>query len=196
MKNQEAYIKLIDIICDILDIKNDMLVTAYSFLPTKYNKEYNSINIYVDKEIGILDLFLNIGHETFHAKQHRANMLIIDMQEYQERFIKYKDDQWMMYYYYTLEREAHAFGWLLAGCANDILYKNHDNQEFYEQGKNIYKSMMKLWLSDTRLHTYREETQKWLDEEFEKMSGHYKEKILSKANDFVSWKNTYASPRQ
>lgn len=194
MDRLEPYKKLLEIICQILEIENDLDLTIYPFLPTKFNREFNSINIQVIEGIGIIELFLNMGHEVFHAKQHKDKTLKVNKEEYHYRSELYKNDTWMMYYYYSVEREAQSFGWILAGFANDLFYKNHPNQEYYQIKKNIYSSMMKLKLSDMTLKKQFEETQQLLDECFDRFYEVYKDLILSNQSSLLSWYKKYISP--
>ncbi|MFH1694131.1 MAG: hypothetical protein ABH890_07635 [Bacillota bacterium] len=195
MNRIEPYKKLLDILCELLVIENDLILTINSDERTKYNKSQNAINICVDGGIGIIRLFMDLGHEVFHVKQHREKTIVIDKEEYHSRIEKYKKDEWMMYFFYKFEREAQSFAWILTGCINDFFYENHKRQDAYQYYKKLYSTMMKTVVSDSTLINEKEETDKLLDECYSEFIKLYKDLIMTKRNEFIDWHKIYFPPQ-
>ncbi len=195
MKIIEPYEKLLDILCGILIIDNNLALTIDPFERTKFNKSQNAINIRVDKGIGIINLFRDLGHEVFHVKQHGDKTINYDMQEYHSRIHMYEKDEWMMYYFYNFEREAQSFAWILTGFIIDFFYENSERQDVYQNNKKLYSTMMKVIVSDVKLTDQKEETQVLLDECYNRFNELYKDAIIAKKNDLIDWYKKYISPR-
>lgn len=191
----EPYNKLLDILCEVLKIENDLTLTIDSDERTKFNQSLNAINICVGKGIEIIRLFKELSHEVFHVKQHRDKTIILDKLEYHSRIEKYKNDEWMMYYFYNFEREAQSFAWILTGCANDFFYESHHRQDAYQFNKNLFSTMMKIVVSDTTLIKEKEETERLLDDCYSEFTKLYKDLIMAKRNDFIDWYKTYITPQ-
>ena len=175
--------KLVEIILDVLDVKQEnrpVLVNGNS--RTIYNPTLNTIFLAINS---LPDAFVHLAHESMHYLQHSENRL---GNYTNEDRANYKGKTEGMFYTYEFEREAQAFGWLLAGKLVELLYsKKPSIKTAYEHNKKLYIKMMQLVESDVTSKEELIRIQELLDLEFTRIKEKYSERVDEFASQFIYW---------
>ena len=175
---------LLLIIYDILNIEEKKHPEIVNGVRTKYNPTENRIYI---ANSGIPKLFHELGHEAVHYLQNIEGRLT----PYSlEDIKKYRGKKEGMFYKYSIEREATAFGWVLASCLNDYFYSNkEDIRSIYLYSRNYYSKMIQLPLQDVESNEVLNALQEKLNEAYNEAKTRYIKLIENKKSELLRWYN-------
>jgi len=180
--NMKSNNSLVEIILDVLGVENSKRPKLALGTRTFYRKNINTIFIGCDK---MPRAIVEIGHECMHCCQNAegrlGNYSVADR-------LAYTNKAEGMFFKYVFEREAQAFGWILAGKLVEMFYSDRaDIKEAYEKNRDLYSEMFRLVESSVTTVQDMNSLQQLLDEEFTRSKEKWSSRIDVFKQQFIDW---------